>query len=148
MSAYKIRMLERDIVSCLFKYIDRMNDVCPDCDPADKILTEFTEAVSPLMMDYMRESRGNKDMSEEDYGFIGIGDGSGNLYADEERRINWHLKLAVPAFFVGVLLSVFGVLHWAVWVPGLIVNVGLIFSLGMQLNRIDELRSADVTPGL
>lgn len=85
MSEYKARMLELDIVSCLFKYIDRMNDICPDCDPADRILTEFTEAVRPLMMDYMRESRGNKAMSdeikrhsnEEDYGYC-VGGGSSN----------------------------------------------------------------------
>lgn len=65
MSEYKARMLERNIVDCLFKYIDRMSDICPDCDPADKILNEFTKDVRPLMMDYMREKRGNDAMIAE-----------------------------------------------------------------------------------
>ena len=38
------------IVNCLFRYIDRMNDVC-DEDPADTILREFVADVMPLIND-------------------------------------------------------------------------------------------------
>lgn len=40
---------DAQIVTCLFRYIDRMNDVC-DEDPADTILSEFVADVMPLMM--------------------------------------------------------------------------------------------------
>ena len=38
------------IVTCLFRYIDRMNDVC-DEDPADTILREFVADVMPFIND-------------------------------------------------------------------------------------------------
>ncbi|MEW8120058.1 MAG: hypothetical protein AB2792_23100 [Candidatus Thiodiazotropha sp.] len=41
-----------EIVEILFKYIDRMNDLC-DEDPADQILEEFTEAVDPAIQRYL-----------------------------------------------------------------------------------------------
>ena len=41
--------INAQIVDCLFRYIDRMNDVC-DEDPADTILSEFVADVMPLMM--------------------------------------------------------------------------------------------------
>lgn len=40
------------IVDCLFRYIDRMDDVC-DEDPSDTILREFVADVMPLMMRWL-----------------------------------------------------------------------------------------------
>ena len=42
------------IVNCLFRYIDRMNDVC-DEDPADTILREFVADVMPLISERIRK---------------------------------------------------------------------------------------------
>lgn len=44
------------IVTCLFRYIDRMNDVC-DEDPADTILREFVADVMPLISERIRKRR-------------------------------------------------------------------------------------------
>jgi len=43
------------IVNCLFRYIDRMTDVC-DEDPADRILREFVADVMPLIIDRISKS--------------------------------------------------------------------------------------------
>lgn len=40
------------IVDCVFRFIDRMNDVCEQ-DPADRILQEFTKAMDPLIDEYL-----------------------------------------------------------------------------------------------
>ena len=40
------------IIDCVFKYIDRMNDV-DDVDTADRILGEFTKAMDPLIDEYI-----------------------------------------------------------------------------------------------
>ncbi len=40
------------IVDCVFKFIDRMNDVC-DQDPADRIVQQFTEKMNPLIEEYI-----------------------------------------------------------------------------------------------
>lgn len=40
------------IVDCVFRFIDRMNDVCEQ-DPAARILQEFTKAVDPLIDEYL-----------------------------------------------------------------------------------------------
>ena len=45
---------DAQIVKCLFRYIDRMNDVC-DEDPADTILREFVADVMPLIIERMRK---------------------------------------------------------------------------------------------
>ena len=42
--------INAQIVDCLFRYIDRMNDVC-DEDPADTILREFVADVMPFIND-------------------------------------------------------------------------------------------------
>ena len=39
---------EHDIVDVVFKYIDRMTDVC-DTDPLEGIAAEFVEEVNPLV---------------------------------------------------------------------------------------------------
>ena len=41
------------IVSCLFMYIDRMNDLTQS-DNADKVLAEFLEEVTPLINEHLR----------------------------------------------------------------------------------------------
>ena len=38
------------IVDVLFRYIDRMNDICPQ-DSADKILGEFVAEVDPVIQE-------------------------------------------------------------------------------------------------
>lgn len=40
------------IVDCVFRFIDRMNDVCEQ-DPADRILQEFTKSMDPLIGEYL-----------------------------------------------------------------------------------------------
>ena len=47
------------IVTCLFRYIDRMNDVCEE-DPADTILREFVADVMPLINERIRKSNDHK----------------------------------------------------------------------------------------
>jgi hypothetical protein len=42
-----ILMAQAEIVECLYRFIDRMNDVCEE-DPADRIVEQFTTAVMPL----------------------------------------------------------------------------------------------------
>ena len=41
------------IVSCLFMYIDRMNDLTQS-DNADRVLAEFLEEVTPLINEHLR----------------------------------------------------------------------------------------------
>ena len=41
-------MAYHDITNCVYQYIDRMNDVCPE-DTADNIIAEFATAVTPLI---------------------------------------------------------------------------------------------------
>ena len=43
---------EHEIVNTVFKYIDRMNDVC-DEDPMEKIATEFVKEVNPLIDEHV-----------------------------------------------------------------------------------------------
>ena len=43
-------IINAQIVNCLFRYIDRMNDAC-DEDPADTILREFVADVMPFIND-------------------------------------------------------------------------------------------------
>ncbi len=45
---------DAQIVNCLFRYIDRMNDVC-DEDPADTILREFVADVMPFISERIRK---------------------------------------------------------------------------------------------
>ncbi len=40
------------IISCVFSFIDRMNDVC-DVDTADRIVSEFTTKMNPLIEEYL-----------------------------------------------------------------------------------------------
>ena len=48
MSDIDLAISHAQIVNCLFRYIDRMNDVC-DEDPADTILREFVADVMPFI---------------------------------------------------------------------------------------------------
>ena len=48
------------IVNCLFRYIDRMTDVC-DEDPADGILREFVADVMPLIGERIRKRRDDNE---------------------------------------------------------------------------------------
>ena len=50
MSDIDLAISHAQIVNCLFRYIDRMNDVC-DEDPADTILREFVADVMPFIND-------------------------------------------------------------------------------------------------
>lgn len=62
------------------------------------------------------------------------------LYFTEEQT------LKKSATFVGLtilllgILAVFNVVHWALWVPGIIAAFGVAISNGIQLNKIDEFR--------
>ena len=49
----ELSFAETTIISCLYRYIDRMNDICP-IDPAEKILAEFVEDVNPLIIEHLR----------------------------------------------------------------------------------------------
>ena len=51
---------DAQIVTCLFRYIDRMNDVC-DEDPADTILSEFVADVMPFINERIREIGGDHE---------------------------------------------------------------------------------------
>lgn len=48
-----ILMAQAEIVNCLYRFIDRMNDVCPE-DPAERILEQFTIAVNPLFEQHIK----------------------------------------------------------------------------------------------
>jgi len=48
------------IVNCLFRYIDRMTDVC-DEDPADGILREFVADVMPFINELIRKIGGDHE---------------------------------------------------------------------------------------
>lgn len=52
MSSEVFEDAKEDIVECVFKFIDRMNDVC-DSDTADRILNEFTQSINPLIEEYL-----------------------------------------------------------------------------------------------
>jgi hypothetical protein len=47
-----ILMAQAAMVECLYRFIDRMNDVCPE-DTADRIVGEFTAAVMPLFDEHL-----------------------------------------------------------------------------------------------
>ena len=49
----ELSFAEAAIISRLYRYIDRMNDVCP-IDPAEKILAEFVEDMNPLIIEHLR----------------------------------------------------------------------------------------------
>ena len=49
----ELSFAETTIISCLYRYIDRMNDICP-IDPAEKILAEFVEDMNPLIIEHLR----------------------------------------------------------------------------------------------
>lgn len=49
----ELSFAETTIISCLYRYIDRMNDICP-IDPAEKILAEFVEDINPLIIEHLR----------------------------------------------------------------------------------------------
>lgn len=49
----ELSFAEAAIISCLYRYIDRMNDICP-IDPAEKILAEFVEDMNPLIIEHLR----------------------------------------------------------------------------------------------
>jgi len=51
---------DAQIVTCLFRYIDRMNDVC-DEDPADTILSEFVADVMPFINERIRNRRDDNE---------------------------------------------------------------------------------------
>lgn len=40
------------IVDCVFKFIDRMNDVCEE-DTADRIVSEYIDKMNPLIDEYL-----------------------------------------------------------------------------------------------
>lgn len=52
MSSEAFEDAKDDIVAGVFKFIDRMNDVC-DSDTADRILNEFTQSINPLIEEYL-----------------------------------------------------------------------------------------------
>lgn len=43
---------KEDIVDCVFKFIDRMNDVCEQ-DTADRIVEEYIAKMNPLIEEYL-----------------------------------------------------------------------------------------------
>lgn len=43
---------KEDIIDCVFKFIDRMNDVCEQ-DTADRIVNEYIEKMNPLIWEYL-----------------------------------------------------------------------------------------------
>lgn len=45
----------RAVVDVVFQYIDRMNDIA-ECDPAEKILTEFVTAVMPPLQNLIDQA--------------------------------------------------------------------------------------------
>lgn len=47
------KALNSAVVDVLFKYIDRMNDVCDDYDHAKYIIEEFVADVQPLLDEIM-----------------------------------------------------------------------------------------------
>ena len=49
----ELSFAETTIISCLYRYIDRMNDICP-IDPVEKILAEFVEDMNPLIIEHLR----------------------------------------------------------------------------------------------
>ena len=51
---------DAQIVKCLFRYIDRMNDVC-DEDPANAILREFVADVMPFINERIRKMGGDHE---------------------------------------------------------------------------------------
>ena len=55
-------------------------------------------------------------------------------------RLETNLIIAAPVTAAFGLLALFDIIHWAMWLPAAIAGTGLVTSLAMQLNRVDELR--------
>ena len=53
-------------------------------------------------------------------------------------RLRNHIVMATISMTGIALLAIFDVIHYAIWIPGLIANIGLVVSLGMQLNALDD----------
>jgi len=69
------------------------------------------------------------------------------IFRDEERKLKTSINYAGILILLFTVLSVFGVIHWAIWVPGLFACIGIALSGAMQLNRIDEIRSERLKEG-
>jgi len=57
-SEARIKNADAQVIDTVMRYIDRMNDVAPDCgDPADRILNEFTRAMKPILDERFHRAR-------------------------------------------------------------------------------------------
>ena len=48
----ELSFAETVIISCLYRHIDRMNDI--PADSAEKVLAEFVEDMNPLITEHLR----------------------------------------------------------------------------------------------
>ena len=58
-TALEIIKAEHEIVEVLYKFIDRMNDDCPE-DPLNKSASEFIESVAPKIDKHLKVLWANK----------------------------------------------------------------------------------------
>ena len=51
-NAYSHADADQKLGEVVWKFIDRMQDICEECDPADKIIHDFLVAIDPILAEW------------------------------------------------------------------------------------------------